>query len=64
MKGKDEFADALFFTLVAIKLKRDVIFLHVHPESVDNGAFTWIKGTGLMSEIPVTENCPLFLGKS
>ena len=63
MKGKDEFADAVFFQFAAFKLKKDVILLHVHPESVQNGKFNWIKGGDLLSEISANDECPLFLGE-
>ena len=61
MKRKDEFVDEMFFTFAAIKLKRDLIFLYVHenPES----DIHWIKGKVLLSDIPNTDNCPIFIGK-
>ena len=64
MKGKDEFADAVFFQLAAFKLKRDIIFLHVNQDTVQNGAFSWLKGGPLLSETSAVDKCPLFLGKN
>ena len=63
MKGKDEFADAVFFQLAAFKLKKDIILLHVHQESVQNGIFNWITGGALLSETSANDKCPLFLGE-
>ena len=63
MKRNDEFVDAVFFQLAAFKLGRDIILLHVHPESVQNGAFNWIKGGPLLSDISAGAKCPMFLGK-
>ena len=61
MKGKEEFVDEVFFTFAAINLKRDIIFLylHEHPES----DIHLIEGKALLSDIPATDNCPIFIVK-
>ena len=56
------FVDMPFFCMAAIHLNRDIVIVHVHPSTVDNGLFNWIRGGGEFGSDKSATGCPIFLG--
>lgn len=63
MSGPFEFADALFLAVLARVLKRDVILVHAHQETVQNGVFNWLMAGGELGTGVPAQTCPMFLCK-
>ena len=38
------FGDEPFLYGAAVHLKRDIIILHLHPATITNGLFNWVRG--------------------
>ena len=59
-----EFVDALFLNVLGRVLRRDIVIIHAHPETVQNGIFNWLKSGGeeLGAGVPC-QTCPMFLCK-
>ena len=57
------FADIIFLCGAAVHFQRDIIIVHLHLRTVENGLFNWIRGGSYGSDISAT-GCPIFLGNN
>ena len=55
------FADEPFLCGAAVHLKRDIIIIHLHPATIANGLFNWVRG-GKFGSDQSAPGCPIFLG--
>ena len=44
--NNSEFLDPLFFNILALILRADIVIVHCHEYTVQNGVFNWIYGSG------------------
>ena len=61
MSKPSAFVDALMLNTLAQRLNHDIVLVHMHADSVDNGLYNWIFGGGQLGDGVPANACPLFL---